>query len=229
MSEEFVLSARVRARTGTGLVRRLRNEGEVPAVLYGAGKENLSIAVNHDLLFHSLDKEEFSSAIITIDTDGNKEQAILRSVQRHPHKIKILHADFQRVDIRKPITMSLPIHFIGEEDCVGVKEDGGMISHLMNEVEVTCLPNDLPENIQLDVSNLHLGESLYLSNIELPEGVQITAFSHGDEQEHDNAVVAVQAPRVEQEIEEEIETEEVEGLDEGEEATEAAEDTHSEE
>jgi large subunit ribosomal protein L25 len=229
MSEEFVLPARVRARTGTGLVRRLRNEGEVPAVLYGAGKENLSIAVNHDLLFHSLDKEEFHSAIITIDTDGTKEQAILRSVQRHPHKIKILHADFQRVDDRKPITMSLPIHFMGEEDCIGVKADSGMISHLMNEVEVTCLPKDLPENIQLDVTNLHLGESLHLSDITLPEGVQITAFSHGDEHEHDNAVVAVQAQRVEQEIEEVSEAEEAEGLAEGEEATEAAEEASSEE
>ncbi|MGB5705856.1 MAG: 50S ribosomal protein L25/general stress protein Ctc [Arenicellales bacterium] len=223
-SEEFVLSARVRARTGTGLVRRLRNEGEVPAILYGAGKENLSIAVNHDVLFHSLDKEEFHSAIITIDTDGTREQAILRSVQRHPHKIKILHADFQRIDDLKPITMSLPIHFIGEEECVGVKEDAGMISHLMNEVEVTCLPKDLPENIQLDVTNLHLGESLHLSNIELPEGVQITAFSHGDEHEHDNAVVAIQAQRVEEEIEEEVsEAEEGEVTAEGEEATEASE------
>ena len=230
MSEEFVLPARVRARTGTGLVRRLRNEGEVPAVLYGAGKENLSIAVNHDLLFHSLDKEEFHSAVITIDTDGTKEQAILRSVQRHPHKVKILHADFQRVDERKPITMSLPIHFIGEEDCVGVKTDGGMISHLMNEVEVTCLPKDLPENIQLDVSNLHLGDSLHLSDIQLPEDVQITAFMHGDEHEHDNAVVAVQAQRVEQEVEEVSEVEEVEGVTEGEaEEGETTEETPSEE
>lgn len=228
-SQEFVLSARVRARTGTGLVRRLRSEGEVPAVLYGAGKESLSIAVNHDVLFHSLDKEEFHSAVITIDTDGTKEQAILRSVQRHPHKIKILHADFQRIDAHKPITMSLPVHFIGEEECVGVKLDGGMISHLMNEVDVTCLPKDLPENIQLDVTNLHLGESLYLSNIELPEGVQITAFSHGDEHEHDNAVVAVQAQRVEQEIEEEVsEAEEGEVAAEGEEATQAAEEESGE-
>lgn len=230
MSEEFVLPARVRARTGTGLVRRLRNEGEVPAVLYGAGKENLSIAVNHDLLFHSLDKEEFHSAVITIDTDGTKEQAILRSVQRHPHKVKILHADFQRVDDRKPITMSLPIHFIGEEECVGVKTDGGMISHLMNEVEVTCLPKDLPDNIQLDVSNLHLGDSLHLSDIQLPEDVQITAFMHGDEHEHDNAVVAVQAQRVEQEVEEVSELEEAEGVAEGEaEEGETTEETPSEE
>jgi large subunit ribosomal protein L25 len=223
MSDEFELKARVRARTGTGLVRRLRKEGEVPAVLYGAGKEELSIAVNHDVLFHSLDKEEFSSAVITINTDGNKEQAILRDVQRHPHKVKILHADFQRVDANKPITMSLPIHFTGEEECVGVKVDGGMISHLMNEVEVTCLPADLPETIELDVAALNLGESLHLSNIKLPEGVQFTAFTHGDEHEHDNAVVAIQAQRVEVIEEEEV----VEELEEG--AEEAAEEEATEE
>ncbi len=197
MSEEFELKARIRARTGTGLVRRLRREGEVPAVLYGAGKEELSIAVNHDVLFHSLDREEFHSAIITINTDGNKEKAILRDVQRHPHKVQILHADFLRVDQDKAINMSLPIHFLGEDNCVGVKNDGGMISHLMVEAEVTCLPKDLPESIELDVSALNLGDSLRLSDIKLPEGVQFTAFTHGDIDDHDLAVVAVQAQRVE--------------------------------
>lgn len=215
MSEEVVLKARIRARAGTSLVRRLRKEGDVPAVLYGAGKDNLSIAVNHDLLFHNLEREEFSSQVITIDTDGNAEKAILRDVQRHPHKPKILHADFLRVDENKPIQIALPIHFLGEEECVGVRIDGGMISHLMNEVEVTCLPKDLPENIEMDVTNLHLGESLHLSDIKLPEGVQITAFTHGDIEEHDNAVVAIQATRVEQESEE----------DDTLEAAESAEDT----
>lgn len=196
MSEEIELIARVRARTGTGLVRRLRKEGDVPAILYGGNKDNLSIAINHDILFHSLEHEDFSSQVITINTDGHREKAILRDVQRHPHKVKILHADFMRVDENKPISMSLPIHFIGEEDCAGVKMGGGMISHLMNEVEITCLPNDLPETIELDVTELKLGESLHLSDIELPQGVVFTAFTHGDEHEHDNAVVAVQATRV---------------------------------
>ncbi len=196
MSEEVVLKARIRARTGTSLVRRLRKEGDVPAVLYGAGKENLSIAVNHDLLFHNLEREEFFSQVITIDTDGKRERAILRDVQRHPHKTRILHADFQRVDENKPIHIALPIHYSGEDECLGVRIDGGMISHLMNEVEVTCLPKDLPEYIELGVSELRLGQSLHLSDIQLPKGVQITAFTHGDIHEHDNAVVAVQATRV---------------------------------
>ena len=187
MSEEFELVARLRARTGTGLVRRLRREGDVPAILYGAGKENLAIAVNHDVLFHSLDREDFHSAVITINTDGNREQAILKDVQRHPHKVQILHADFQRIDASKPISMSLPIHFIGEEECVGVKQDGGLISKLMNEAEVTCLPADLPENIEVDITGLHLGEFVSLSELKLPEGVQFSAFMHGDEEDYDPA------------------------------------------
>ena len=111
MADQFELIARVRARAGTHLVRRLRREGDVPAVIYGGDKENVSIAINHDVLFHSLEKEEFRSAVIIINTDGKKEQAILRDVQRHPHKINILHADFQRIDDSKMLTMSLPIHF----------------------------------------------------------------------------------------------------------------------
>lgn len=205
MSDQFELTARKRARSGTSLVRRLRREGDVPAVLYGGGKENLSIAINHDVLFHSLQKEEFHSAIIIINTDGNKEQAILRDVVRHAHKSSILHADFQRVDESKALTMSLPIHFIGEEDCIGVKTSGGIISHLMNEVEISCLPKDLPEYLQLDVSALDLNDSLHLSDIALPDGVNITTLMHDENHEHDHAVVAVLPPKISIAAEEEAE------------------------
>ena len=196
MTDQFELIARKRARSGTSLVRRLRREGDVPAVLYGGDKANISIAINHDVLFHSLEKEEFHSAIIIINTDGNKEQAILRDVVRHPHKIGILHADFQRVEAEKVLTMSLPIHFDGEEDCVGVKTSGGIISHLMNEVEVSCLPKDLPESLRLNVAALDLNESLHLSDIALPDGVNITTLMHDENNEHDHAVVAVLPPKV---------------------------------
>jgi large subunit ribosomal protein L25 len=222
MSEQFELTARIRARSGTNLVRRLRREGDVPAVLYGAGKENISIAVNHDVLFHSLEKEEFHSAVIVINTDGKKEQAILRAVQRHPYKINILHADFQRIDNTKTLTMSMPIHFIGAEDCVGVKLDGGMLSHLINDVELSCLPQDLPEHIELNVSELKLNESLHLSDIKLPEGVNITAFMHDDEVDHDLAVVSVLPPRVEveetddEELEVDLEAGEADSADDAE-------------
>ncbi len=204
MSDQFELIARVRARSGTNLVRRLRREGDVPAVLYGGDKDNVHIAVNHDVLFHSLEKEEFHSAVIIINTDGNKEQAILRGVQRHPHKINILHADFQRIDENKTLTMSLPIHFLGEDECVGVKTDGGIISHLINDVEVVCLPKDLPEAIELDITSLELNESLHLSDIKLPEGVNITTLMHGDTEEYDYAVVSVLPPRIEVEPEDEV-------------------------
>ena len=200
MSDQFELIARVRARSGTNLVRRLRREGDVPAVLYGGDKGNVHIAINHDVLFHSLEKEEFHSAIIVINTDGNKEQAILRDVQRHPHKITILHADFQRIDDKKTLTMSLPIHFINEEECVGARIDGGIISRLINEVEISCLPADLPTSIELDIANLALNESLHLSDIKLPQGVDITTLLH-DDGEHDYAVVSVLPPRIESESE----------------------------
>lgn len=195
MPEQFELVARVRARSGTNLVRRLRREGDVPAVLYGGGKGNISIAINHDVLFHSLEKEEFHSAIIIINTDGKKEQAILRDVQRRPHKTSILHADFQRVDENRTLTMTMPIHFLGEEDCVGVRL-GGVLSHLINDVEISCLPKNLPEQIELDVSNLHVNESLHLSDLELPEGVNLTALMHDETHDHDLAVVSVLPPRV---------------------------------
>lgn len=207
MAEQFELIARVRARSGTNLVRRLRREGDVPAVLYGGDKENISIAINHDVLYHSLEKEEFHSAVIIINTDGKKEQAILRDVQRHPHKINILHADFQRVDDKKVLTMTMPIHFIDEDECVGVKMSGGVLSHLINDIEISCLPKDLPETIELNVKDLDLNESLHLSDIQLPEGVNITALMHDEENENDFAVVSVSAPRVE------IEPEEGEGSD----------------
>ncbi len=208
MSDQFELIARVRARSGTALVRRLRREGDVPAVLYGGGKKNISIAVNHDVLFHSLAREEFHSAIIIINTDGNKEQAILRDVVRHPHKINILHADFQRVDDAKMLTMSLPIHFAGEAECVGVRTAGGIISHLMTEVEISCLPKNLPEALHLDVSALNLNESLHLSDIVLPDGVTIPALVHDEKGEHDHAAVAVLPPKVVVEEEEQPTTDE---------------------
>ena len=205
MSEQFELTARVRARSGTGLVRRLRREGDVPAVLYGGGKPNISIAINHDVLFHSLEEESFYSAVIVINTDGNKEQAILKDVQRHPHKANILHADFQRVDRNKPIVISMPIHFEGEDECVGVKIDGGMINHLITSVEVTCLPEDLPERVEVDVSSLQKNESLHLSDIQLPEGVQLTTLMYDESGMHDLAIVSVSARRVETVVEEEQE------------------------
>jgi len=226
MPEQFELAARVRARSGTSLVRRLRREGDVPAVLYGGGKPNISIAINHDVLFHSLEKESFHSAVIVINTDGNREQAILKDIQRHPHKTNILHADFQRVDRNKPILISMPIHFEGEDECVGVKIDGGMINHLITSVEVTCLPEKLPERIEVDVSGLQKNESLHLSDIPLPEGVELTALMYDESGDHDLAIVSVSARRVETvDLEDQAPTESV---DEGDQEDGSDSDTDSE-
>ncbi len=226
MPEQFELAARVRARSGTSLVRRLRREGDVPAVLYGGGKPNISIAINHDVLFHSLEKESFHSAVIVINTDGNREQAILKDIQRHPHKTNILHADFQRVDRNKPILISMPIHFEGEDECVGVKIDGGMINHLITSVEVTCLPEKLPERIEVDVSGLQKNESLHLSDIPLPEGVELTALMYDESGDHDLAIASVSARRVETvDLEDQAPTESV---DEGDQEDGSDSDTDSE-
>lgn len=196
MAQQIEINARVRARAGTSLVRRLRREGDVPAVIYGGDKENQIIAINHDTLLHSLDKESFHSGIININIDGTTEQAILRDVDLHPYKKKVMHADFQRIDANKAITMSIPIHFIGEDECKGVNDEDGILSRMMTEVEIYCLPKHLPEYLQLDVTNLGLNESLHLSNIELPEGVQLTAFSHGDDiSEYDYSVISVMPPQ----------------------------------
>lgn len=210
MAEQFELNARTRARSGTSLVRRLRREGDVPAVIYGGDKENQIIAINHDVLLTSLDKESFHSAIITINVDGDQEQAILRAVEMHPYKVKVMHADFQRVNKNKPIHMNLPIHFHGEDKCKGVKDENGILSRMMTEVEIYCLPKDLPEYLELDVTNLGLNESLHLSDIKLPDGVNLAAFSHGDDiSEYDYTVISVLPPQRQA-----AETEETEESDE---------------
>ncbi len=204
MSDQFELIARVRARTGTSLVRRLRKEGDVPAILYGGNKKNVSIAINHNVLFHSLEKKEFHSAVISINVDGNKEQAILRDVMRHPYKITVLHADFQRVIAKEKLTMTLPIHFVGEQECLGVRTSNGIISHLMTEIEVTCLPKNLPELIELDISELDINQSLHLSDIKLPAGVDITTLLHDEKHDHDHAVVAVLSAKTSVDEEEDL-------------------------
>lgn len=210
MTDQIELPARIRARAGTNRVRRLRREGDVPAVLYGAGKPALSIAINHNLLFHQLERPEFHSAIITINTDGEKEQAILRTVQRHPYKSNVLHADFQRIEASRQLVMSVPLNFLGEEECRGVKEDGGVLTRMMYEVEISCLPKDLPESLSLNVADLGMNDSLHLSDIALPEGVIIPTLAHDDTHEHDHAVIAVVPPKI-AEIEEPEETEGEEG------------------
>jgi large subunit ribosomal protein L25 len=175
MSSNYELSTQSRDSFGTGASRRQRRENLVPAVVYGAGKDNESVMLDHDQVMHSLEKEAFHSAIIDLKTDKGSQQVILREVQMHPHRQLVMHVDFQRVRASEKLHMKVPLHFEGSDVAPGVKTDGGILSHPITELDITCLPRDLPEFIAVDVSELNLNESLHLSNIKMPEGVELTA------------------------------------------------------
>lgn len=195
MANEFVLSAEPRTDAGKGASRRLRREGKVPAILYGGKKKAESLALDHNEIWNHLKHEAFHSHVLHVNIKGKMEQAILKDVQAHPFKPEVLHLDLQRVSAKQEIRMEVPIHFIGEDSIPGVKA-GGIFSRNLVEVEIACLPKDLPEYLELDVSGLGIGDSLHLSDIELPKGVEIVALAHGDTHEHDLPVVAVHHPRV---------------------------------
>ncbi|MBD3620519.1 MAG: 50S ribosomal protein L25/general stress protein Ctc [Gammaproteobacteria bacterium] len=188
MMTDFVLNAEKRDEQGKGASRRLRRAGMVPAIIYGAGKEPATISLNHNEVIRQLENEAFYSHILTLKIGGTEEQAILRDMQRHPSKPYVTHMDFQRVSATDKIRVLVPVHFINEDTCVGVKQGGGVLNHLMTEVEVQCLPKDLPEFIEVDVAGLNVGDTIHLSNLKLGKGVEIVELLHGDE--HDNAVVA---------------------------------------
>jgi len=160
----------------------------VPAVLYGGGEAPAQLALDHNQLIHSLELESFHSSILEVDTGSGPSQAILRDVQRHPVRPQILHVDLQRVRATDKIHIKVPIHFINEATAPGVKMQGGLVSHLMTDVDISCLPSQLPEFLQLDLGSMNVGDSLHLSDIPLPEGVEITSLGHGGE---DLAVVTV--------------------------------------
>ena len=204
---EFELHADVRSDQGKGAVRRLRRTGRIPAIMYGAGKEPTPIELAENVLRRQLSHEAFFSHVLTVKVDGREERAVIKSLQRHPATERILHLDLLRVSETQRITMLVPIHFENEEDSPG-RRAGGSISHHATEVEITCLPGDLPEYLSVDTLEMNIGDSIHLSQIPLPEGVEIPALAHGPE--HDQPVVSIQMSRV-TEIEEVPEDEE--GLD----------------
>ncbi len=193
MSNEFVVTAEPRSDQGKGASRRLRRAGKVPAILYGAGKEPIPLSVDHNRLLRQLENEAFYSHILTIDIEGRKEQAILKDMQRHPAKPFIQHLDFMRVSAGEKIRVNVPLHFVGGDVAPGVKIGGGIVTHTVTEVEINCLPKDLPEYIEVDLSGLELGQSLHLSDIKLPKGVELVQLLQGEE--HDVAIAAIQATR----------------------------------
>ena len=192
MSVNFEIEARLRTDMGKGASRRLRRTGEIPAVMYGGGQDPASLTLSHDAIMHALENEAFYSHILSVNVEGKKNKAVLRDVQRHPSKPTILHIDLQRVSEGDRIHMLVPIHVVGEEDAPGVAA-GGLVNHNMSEVEINCQAKNLPEYLEVDISNLEAGHAVHLSDVKLPEGVEIIALSHGAD--HDLPVVSIHMPR----------------------------------
>lgn len=226
MSDQIELTAQLRTDMGKGASRRLRREADlVPAVMYGAGKDAVALSIAHKDLHRACENEAFFSQIITIKAGKEETQAIIKDLQRHPARDRILHADFYRVRMDQEITVEVPLHFLNEERCVGVRQHGGQISHNMTSLEISCLPGNLPEFIDVDVEQLDIGDTIHMSGIRLPEGVAITALQAAEVL--DQIVVSVHERRLE-EVEEEVEAEaaeageaEAEGEAEGEESDKA--------
>lgn len=180
MSVNFALTATSRANEGKGASRRLRRlENRVPAVIYGAGKEAQSISLELRELVKAIENEAFFSHILTITIDGQEQKAIIKALQRHPAKGTPLHADFMFIDANQKLRKRVPLHFVGQDACVGVKTEGGEIAIVATDVEIACLPADLPESLTIDLKDVHTGTTLHLSDIPLPKGVEIPALALG--------------------------------------------------
>ncbi len=177
---KFEITATPREQHGTGVARRMRRDGSVPGVVYGGSKEVAAIQLDHNGIYHQLKQEAFHASILTLEVSGTKEQVLLRDVQMHPFKPMVLHVDFQRVSETEKIHMKIPLHFINADIAPGVKLSGGIVSHIMNEVEVKCLAKDLPEYFEVDLSHLETGHSVHLSDLKIPENVELLELQHGD-------------------------------------------------
>ena len=198
MSEEFNLIAEMRDDQGKGASRRLRRQGKVPAVIYGAGRDPRNLMFDHNKVLHQLEDPSFYSSILNIKVGEKSRAAIVKDIQRHPSKKQIIHIDLQRIVEDEQIKMQIPIHYLGEEDAVGVKIGGGTVTKLMTELEISCLPKDLPEFLEVDISDLELDQMLNVSDISLPEGVEISDIM----KEQDQAIVSIQ--EIKEIIEEDI-------------------------
>ena len=195
MKTAFELAAEFRdGQQGKGASRRLRRSGRVPAILYGGHIEPRQLTFDHQKLLILLDNERFYSTILSIKVGSESQAAILKDVQRHPAKNQIVHLDLQRVLENEKVRMTIPLHFKGDTVSPGVKSQGGIVSHLLNDVEVLCLPKDLPEYLELDMSAMNIGEIKRLSDIPLPPEVEVVALMHG----RDEAVVSIHHPRAEE-------------------------------
>ncbi|GAA3572782.1 MULTISPECIES: 50S ribosomal protein L25/general stress protein Ctc [Marinobacter] len=195
MSQDYVIEAFLRDDQGKGASRRLRREErKIPAIIYGGEKDATPVAIWHNELKKALENEAFFSHILTVKVDnGTEETVILKDLQRHPYKPILTHADFQRVDRNHEIHVNVPLHFTNEDTAVAVKLQGGAVSHQMNEVEVICLPQHLPEFIEVDMTDVAMDQVVHLSDLKLPGGVRIAALQQGED--HDQPVVAIHKPK----------------------------------
>jgi large subunit ribosomal protein L25 len=193
MKTSFELVAEFRETQGKGASRRLRHEGKVPAILYGGHADARTLTLNHQKLLIMLDNERFYSTILSLKVGDQTQAAILKDVQRHPFKNAIVHVDFQRVEESEKIRISIPLHFTGAAVSPGVKSQGGIVSHMRTQTEVSCLPKDLPEFIEVDISGLSLNESIHLSQLKIPAGITLVDLAKDDA-----AVVAIHSPRAEE-------------------------------
>ena len=205
------INAKERKSKGTGASRRLRHEGTTPGILYGGVKDSISLEIDTKELFMQFRHEAFHASILTLNLEGKKESVILRDFQMHPVRKNIQHIDFQRINENEKISVKVPFHFINEETAPGVKIEGGLVSHIMTEIDISCIPKDLPQYIEVDLGELAMGESIHLSEVTVPEGVELTSLTD----ENDPAITSISKPKVV--VEEEIVTEASEEGEEGEE------------
>jgi large subunit ribosomal protein L25 len=184
--EKITIEANLREHTGSSASRRLRLAGRTPGIIYGANTDAVQIELHHNNLYHSLLKEGFRSSILDIKIGEKIEKALLRDYQMHPYKKIVMHIDFQRIDQNAPITMKVPVHYSGEEISPAVKTGGALITHVQNQIEIRCLPKDLPQYIDVDLSKLELGQSVHAKDVVLPANVNLSISA-----EHENTVLVI--------------------------------------
>ena len=215
MAEKIDLIAENREDSGKGASRRLRRSGKIPAIIYGAGEPARALVFDRNSLLRQMENESFFSSVLTVQVNGKEQAAIVKDLQRHPALETVLHVDLQRIVADEKIRMKVPLHFLNEETAVGVKLGGGTVSRMQTEVEVSCLPKDLPEYLGVDVEDMELDQMLYLSDIKLPEGVELTDLTA--EQPRNDPIVTIHILMIAEEPEEvegeELEGEELEGVE----------------
>ena len=194
MSEQVNLNAVDRESEGKSTSRKLRREGSVPAVIYGGDQDPIRISILEKDISKASEIPGFATQILNISLDGKEQNVIVKELQRHPATQRVLHADLQRVNPDTKISISVPVRFLGEDTCIGVKMHGGAISRLINDIDITCLASNLPEYLEVDISELDVGDSIFLSSLSLPEGVEIPSLALGEDR--DQAVVSVTEAKV---------------------------------